>query len=55
MAVATVLVVHHEQQYIPSKQRIDTITVIGDYIIIHHEQQYILSKQRIDTTTVIGD
>ena len=30
MAIATVLVVHHEQQNIPSKQRTDTITVLGE-------------------------
>ena len=30
MAIATVLVVHHEQQNIPSKQSIETITVLGE-------------------------
>ena len=29
-AVATVTVVHHEQESIPSKQRIETITVLGE-------------------------
>ena len=66
MVVATVTVVHHEQESILSKQRIEVITVIwglnetlsskmvvATVTVVHHEQESIPSKQRIEVITVL--